>query len=52
MPKIQEVIKMTLTAMAAIIALICGFIIGAGVTLAWEWSRMRKVHRRYKGVSR
>lgn len=29
------------------IALICGWIIGTGVTIAWEWGRMRKVHRRY-----
>lgn len=41
---------MTWTALTAVIALICGYIIGTGVTIAWEWSRMRKVHRRYKGV--
>ena len=41
---------MTITGIATTIALICGYIIGTGVTLAWEWQRMRKVHRRYKGV--
>lgn len=34
----------------ALIALICGYIVGSAVTIAWEWQRMRKVHRRYKGV--
>lgn len=41
---------MTMTGIATVIALICGFIVGSAVTLGWEWSRMRKVHRRYKGV--
>ena len=36
----------------ALVALISGYIVGTGVTIAWEWSRFRKVHRRYKGVSR
>ena len=31
----------------ALVALICGYIVGTGVTIAWEWERMRKVHRRY-----
>ena len=43
---------MTITGIATTIALISGYIVGTGVTIAWEWSRMRKVHRRYKGVSR
>ena len=36
----------------ALIAMICGYIVGSAVTIAWEWGRFRKVHRRYKGVSR
>ena len=43
---------MTITGIATTIALICGFLVGSAVTLAWEWSRFRKVHRRYKGVGR
>lgn len=41
-----------MTALTATISLICGYIVGTGVTIAWEWGRFRKVHRRYKGVSR
>ena len=31
----------------ALVALICGYIVGTGVTIAWEWGKLRKVHRRY-----
>lgn len=31
----------------ALVALISGYIAGTGVTIAWEWGRFRKVHRRY-----
>ena len=30
-----------------LVALISGYIVGTGVTIAWEWQRMRKVHRRH-----
>lgn len=39
---------MTITTIATIIALACGYIIGTGVTIAWTWDRFRKVHRRYR----
>ena len=31
----------------ATIALVSGYVVGTGVTLAWEWGKLRKVHRRY-----
>lgn len=34
-----------MTALSITIAMICGFIIGTGVTLAWEWQRMRITER-------
>lgn len=38
---------MTFTALSTTIGLICGCIVGSGVTVAWEWGHLRKVHRRY-----
>ena len=32
----------------ATIALVSGYVVGTGVTLAWEWGKLRKVHRRYR----
>lgn len=39
---------MTMITVAALIALASGCVLGAGVTIAWEWQRLRKVHRRHK----
>lgn len=38
---------MTMITIATLIALASGYVIGTGVTIAWEWDRLRKVHRRY-----
>lgn len=39
---------MTMITVATLIALASGYMLGAGVTIAWEWERLRKVRRRYR----
>ena len=39
---------MTMITIATLIALAAGCVLGTGVTIAWEWDRLRKVHRRYR----